>query len=66
MKTFKKGDKVKVQFGGNAMIEANNGNPKFKRGTFSHYSESGKFGYLFHGESGTLLKRPAGEILNDK
>lgn len=56
---FKKGDKVKVRYGGDLMTAAR-GKQAYKRGVFSHYTGF-KYGYFVHA-SGKLLRRLAEEI----
>jgi len=65
MTDFKKGDKVKVQYGGEAMTQANNNIPKYKRGAFEYYSHNGVYGWFVHNKTGKLLKRPSEEFLKD-
>lgn len=63
---FNTGDKVKVIYGGQAMLEFR-GKTIYKKGVFSHYSKTGKYGFMNHFATKTftqrLLKRKADEFL---
>ena len=61
---FKKGDKIKTQFGG-FPEDCRWATPHYLRGVFSHYSKTGKYGYFIHTKSGKLLKRKSEDFLID-
>jgi hypothetical protein len=61
---FKKGDKIKVKNGGIVSMGFQEGIQRYKRGSFSHYSKTGKFGYFINTSTGKLLKRRADEFLS--
>ena len=55
---FKKGDKIKVK----GAWHEQNAKFHYKRGIFSHYSKTGKFGYFLNLSTEKILKRKAGEF----
>lgn len=56
---FKKGDKVIVK---SSFVEHLN-KWRYKRGIFSHYSKTGKFGFFKNLSTGKVLKRKAEEFI---